>query len=467
MSSGATGAAPAGAAGKDLFVEAIKLSLEKGSGIPAIPLLQKALALGLAPGDEVFARHALGEGYREIFGNSGLPWRKMVETNEFHQSMAEIEKAFELDSVGSLGFFSQPLNIGRLEHLDLMYTLAADAKKEQDGTDAATGYLAGKLRAVEYLARPPLLYSLLKLAELYQETGAFEEAARCLRKVVATEPLYPADQERNEELRAKARKMLSDVQVQPKNSPRAPSAERTGYCKHCGNPMPSGARFCTACGGAVGVPQPKKDNDSQSSVVGTSDIASLERSAHEHPDDESYQKLLAVALHDEALANCERDPKDGSLLFSSIQQIRNAREQLTSALALKFNDPQLRSNLEAALKDVNKMEQRKFVGSWFLVIVWGLFYIIPGVAVWAAFRRPRYLMNRDYLDHLRTGKHIGAGARIGGAMGKVYDFCDKISPEWGWIFGLAIFVMLSPIFVLLGFKENYMDVKKEEIPTSA
>src|SRR6266704_2692753 len=99
------------APGKDLFVEAIKLSLEKGSGIPAMPVLQKALALGLAPGDEVFARHALGEGYREIFGNSGLPWRKMVETNEFHQCMAEIEKAFELDCVGSLGFFSQPLNI--------------------------------------------------------------------------------------------------------------------------------------------------------------------------------------------------------------------------------------------------------------------------------------------------------------------------------------------------------------------
>ncbi len=467
MSSGATSAVPASAAGKDIFVEAIKLSLKKGSGIPAIPLLQKALASGLAPGDEVFARHALGEGYREIFSNSGLPWRKIVETNEFHQCMAEIEKAFELDRVGSLVFFSQPLNIGRLEHLDLMYTLAADAKKEQDGTDAAIGYLAGKLRAVEYLARPPLLHSLLKLAELYRETGAIDEAARCLRKVVTTEPLYPADQERNEELRGKARKMLSDVQVQPKNPPRAPSAERTGYCTHCGKPVPSGARFCTACGGALGVSQPQKDSDSQSSAAGTSDIESLERSAQEHPNDESYQKLLAVALHDESLANCERDPKDGSLLFSSIQQISKAKEQLTRALALKFNDTQLRSNLEAALKDVNNMEQRKFVGSWFLVVIWGLFYIIPGVVVWAAFRRPRYLINRDYLDHVRTGKHIGAGARIGGAMGKVYDFCDKISPEWGWIFGLAIFVMLSPIFVLLGFKENYLDVNKEGIPTTA
>jgi uncharacterized Zn finger protein (UPF0148 family) len=239
------------------------------------------------------------------------------------------------------------------------------------------------------------------------------------------------------------------------------------YCTKCGKPLSSGMRFCAACGATVGPTPSQSSSSAETAAPSTSDIESLERSAKEHPDDESYQKLLAVALHDEALANCERDPKDGSLLFSSIQQITKARGQLTRALALKFNDAQLRSNLEAALKDVNKMEQRKFVGSWFLVIIWGLFYIIPGIVVWAAFRRPRYLINMDYLNHLRTGKHLGAGARIGGAMGKVYDFCDKISPQWGWIFGLAIFVMLSPIFVLLGFKENYLDVKKEGIPATA
>jgi len=239
------------------------------------------------------------------------------------------------------------------------------------------------------------------------------------------------------------------------------------YCTKCGKPLTPGVRFCAACGAAAGPTPSQSSLSTGTAAPSTSDVESLERSAQEHPDDESYQKLLAVALHDEALANCERDPKDGSLLFSSTLQISKAREQLTRALALKFSDVPLRSNLETALQDVNKMEQRKFVGSWFLVIIWGLFYIVPGVLAWAAFRRPRYLINRDYLDHLRTGKHIGAGARMGGAMGKVYDFWDKISPQWGWIFGLAIFVILSPIFVLLGFKENYLDVKKEEIPATA
>jgi hypothetical protein len=245
----------------------------------------------------------------------------------------------------------------------------------------------------------------------------------------------------------------------------ATSAAPLAYCTQCGKALQLGARFCDACGTTANLAK-NQGGPSSSSLAGASDIASLDRLAQEHPNDESYQKLLAVALHDESLANCERDPEDGSLLFTSIQQIRHAREQLTRALSLKFNDTQLRSKLEAALRDVNKMEQRKFVGSWFLVVVWGLFYIVPGVVFWAAFRRHRYLMNRDYIDHLRTGKHIGAGARIGGAMGKVYDFCDKISPDWGWIFGLAIFVILSPIFVLLAYKENYLDVKNEAAPAT-
>ena len=59
------------------------------------------------------------------------------------------------------------------------------------------------------------------------------------------------------------------------------------------------------------------------------------------------------------------------------------------------------------------------------MVVWGLFYVIPGVVFWLAFRRPLYLINMDYVDHMRTGKHIGAGARIGGAMGKVYDSATR------------------------------------------
>ena len=75
-----------------LFVDALKLGLAEGSSIPAIPLLHQALAIGLSPKDEVPAHLMLGEGYREIFGNSGLTWREMVASREFQQCMVEIEK---------------------------------------------------------------------------------------------------------------------------------------------------------------------------------------------------------------------------------------------------------------------------------------------------------------------------------------------------------------------------------------
>ena len=145
----------------------------------------------------------------------------------------------------------------------------------------------------------------------------------------------------------------------------ATSAARVAYCTKCGKSLDSGARFCAGCGAAVDLTAARDSPSAKTPAAGSSDIATLERLAREHPEDASYHNLLAVALHDDSLANCERDPKDGSLLFMSILQLRHAREQLTKALTLKTTDTQLRSSLDAALRNVNLMEQRKFVGSWF------------------------------------------------------------------------------------------------------
>lgn len=197
---------------QNLFKEALLEALAKQSGIPVMPLLQRALVIGLLPKDEVEAHLMLGEGYREIFGNQDLSWQQMVQTNEFQRSMVEVETALELDRIRALGVFAEPLNIGRLQNLDLMYELAADAKRESVGIDAAISYLAQKLKLVEYLATPVLLRTLLKLATLYRERGASQEAVACLQKVLRTSPLYPADQERNDELRRRAHQMLSEIQ---------------------------------------------------------------------------------------------------------------------------------------------------------------------------------------------------------------------------------------------------------------
>jgi len=187
-------------------------TLAKNSAIPVIPVLQEAIKLGLTPQDEVQARLMMGEAYSEIFGNSGLPAEKMIDATEFGQCMSAIESALELDRTRSLGFFSELLNIGRLRDLDEMYRLTAQVRQTQLGTDWAITFLAAKLRLVEYLSRPPLLISLLQLATLHWEQGTIEEARGCLSKVIRTEPLYPADKERNEDLRGIARQMLSAIQ---------------------------------------------------------------------------------------------------------------------------------------------------------------------------------------------------------------------------------------------------------------
>jgi tetratricopeptide (TPR) repeat protein len=236
---------------QDLFEQAGMLSLAKGSNIPAIPMLQRALAIGLAPNDEVFARWSLAAGYREIFGNSGLSSWQMVETNEFRQSMFELERAFELDRTCSLGFFSQPHMAATLYRLDAMYETETKIKIKREGADAALSYLSAKLNLVDYLPRPPLLWSLLMLAALYRDRGAIEDAIRCLHKVIGAKPLSPGDEERYSKDRGKAHQALREIQEQFPMYFQAPVAVNAENCSRCSTAISPGARFCRNCGTAV------------------------------------------------------------------------------------------------------------------------------------------------------------------------------------------------------------------------
>ena len=65
------------------------------------------------------------------------------------------------------------------------------------------------------------------------------------------------------------------------------------------------------------------------------DISALERNVAEHPNDEGYRKLLAVALHDDAMKDWWEDPEDKSLLCVSKEGLDDARTQLMRANHLK------------------------------------------------------------------------------------------------------------------------------------
>ncbi len=242
-----------------------------------------------------------------------------------------------------------------------------------------------------------------------------------------------------------------------------PSAAKS--CDHCGNPLQANAKFCPKCGSAIsgGAAQPTGPTLVAANPVkpSTDEVAELERALAEHPGDESYQKLLAVHLHDDAMKDWWKDPKDGRYLCTSARQIQYARKQLDRAAALNFNDPKLRADLEKMRQLVDSMEKRQYTGNWFQVVILGIFYIFPGVIWWYVNRRPAFLINRDYVKYAETGKHPSAGAKMGGAMEKVSNFFDSVTGGWGGWFALAFMIIFSPIFMILAYKQNYLDAKKE------
>ena len=132
---------------------------------------------------------------------------------------------------------------------------------------------------------------------------------------------------------------------------------------------------------------------------------------------------------------------------------------------MQFDDPALRKHIQDGLQLVDAMEARKYTGTWLMVVVLGIFYIVPGVIWWYVNRRPGYLINGDYMIHLKTGKHAGAAAKMGGLQGKVYEFFENVGGNWGGLMGLVfmltIGVILSPLFMILAYKQNYLDVKTQ------
>ncbi len=238
---------------------------------------------------------------------------------------------------------------------------------------------------------------------------------------------------------------------------------RPVFCGQCGKQLQSNVKFCTGCGTQAGL-STTGASIATSGGMHQSQIETLERTVADHPDDESYRKLLAVALHDDAMKGWWEAPEDHSLLCVSYEGLIHARKRLYRAWELPFNDPVLRKAIEDRLRLVNSLEQRNFAGSWLMVVVLSFFLFFPGIIWWYVNRRPVYLINHDYMAHSKTGKHSGAAARMGGLQGGVYDFFSGLSEDWGWLFGLffmlTIGVVLSPIFMFIAYKQNYLDAQK-------
>ena len=249
-----------------------------------------------------------------------------------------------------------------------------------------------------------------------------------------------------------------------------PPAPHSTLCAQCGGSLAFTTRFCPHCGTAASSgkplppPPPPPPPPRQSDPIASSDIATLKAAVAAHPEDESYSRLLAMELHDDAMRDWWTDPDGVGRCVSHAGLVR-AKMRLGEAQRLRLNDPSLQQKISRLAAYAHAEGERKFAGSWAMVVILGFFYVLPGVLWWYVNRRPRYLLNHDYMLHTQSGKASGAAARMGGLQGKIYDFFSESSDAWGWLFGLVFMftagLVLSPIFMIIAYKENYLDPAKE------
>ena len=183
-------------------------------------------------------------------------------------------------------------------------------------------------------------------------------------------------------------------------------------------------------------------------------IGILERCVREEPGNQSYQQALGYAYVDGMLLSWWKQGDQYCCL--SEEQALQAMAVLQKARALRFDDAELRGQLDERGKLIVSMFARQFKGSWAMVILLGLFYVVPGVLWWWVNRRPVYKINRDIHDVV---EHNKADAVVGGELGAYFS---ALPPgfKWmayrcpRWMVWIAI-LMLSPFTFLYLVYDNY------------
>lgn len=178
----------------------------------AAAAFEAAIRGGLPQDDEMAARFALGEQYKQLIFNSGMEWQQCVSSPQFQEAISEIGEALKIDREGGYGYFAEPLNRARLRTFDLMCMLGADGILERGDRPGAIAYLQQKVGLCFYLPSCPLLNVLLKLGGLYLDEGQLEGAQIMFTNVVAAEPVDRVDEEGTEQaIRAEARERLRAI----------------------------------------------------------------------------------------------------------------------------------------------------------------------------------------------------------------------------------------------------------------
>lgn len=186
-------------------------------------------------------------------------------------------------------------------------------------------------------------------------------------------------------------------------------------------------------------------------------LEALESAVREAPDDPYLQEHLARALVMAATQGWTAIGEGHPLLPAGIyptdyQHISSAQAMIDRALSLKFDDQELRREMQAIRRDTDTYLKRRFTGNWFVAIVTAVIGIplmfIPTLIailyVVSAFT-PVYKINRRL------------------AMGKPYTGFTFLGPMFndgnvgcvGLIVMYAIIIVLMPFVVIWNFIQNW------------
>lgn len=194
----------------------------------------------------------------------------------------------------------------------------------------------------------------------------------------------------------------------------------------------------------------------------TEGIDILEQCRREQPDNPTYQWFLAIAYDDSSILGWTHVDEGHPLLTegwyaTEFKHVTDSQECLNKALSLKFDDPDLMSQLQERRRRIDEMLQRKLKCNWGVAVIVGLIgiplYGIPTVLAILyviSTYTPQYRINKQ----LVMGKHFNQFAFMANLM-------PKNAGAIGTILGVCILysliILLIPFVVGINVYRNWIN----------
>lgn len=186
-------------------------------------------------------------------------------------------------------------------------------------------------------------------------------------------------------------------------------------------------------------------------------IEILERCVAEDPENQGFQRLLAIGYIDSAYDNWTYVP-DGKVLpegryATERKHVTEAQEFAAKAERLRFDDASLRRHIAEVTTNVNSMLARQFYGSYaapiFGGIMWSFFFglgLVFAPLYFYAARPPKFVINKRLLrgDLPAAGEPFSATSEGIGA----------------WIGSNVMIGAFLPVMVVWNYVKNYMGQNK-------